>query len=268
VREHIETLNGMAVHYKIQGHGEPLVLIHGVGSCLEAWDRVASLLCDRFHMLSFDLRGHGQSYRAPGPYTLEDFSNDTLALADHLGFARFHLAGFSLGGLIAQQLAITQPQRLQRLALLATVAGRTEAERERVQGRLAAMRNSQNSTQHFDASLSRWFTPAFQARHGELIASLRQRNAGNDPDCYAASYRVLAQTDLGQLIDQITVPTLVMTGEEDQGSNPRMARFMSERIADARLEILPGLRHSLLIEAPERVAQSLRAFFGGEPREQ
>ncbi|WP_017919861.1 alpha/beta fold hydrolase, partial [Burkholderia gladioli] len=113
---------------------------------------------------------------------------------------------------------------------------------------------------HYDASLSRWLSEDFQARHPALVDELRRRNARNDPDCYAAAYRVLAQTDFGGLIDQIAMPTLIATGECDAGSNPRMARYMHERIPDSRLAILPNLRHSLLNEAPEQVAALMRAF--------
>jgi pimeloyl-ACP methyl ester carboxylesterase len=93
---------------------------------------VAERLADRFRILTFDLRGHGRSSKVRGRYEIDDFVGDVLALADHAGFETFHLAGFSLGGLIAQRLALTHPERLRRLVLLATVAGRTEEERERV----------------------------------------------------------------------------------------------------------------------------------------
>jgi pimeloyl-ACP methyl ester carboxylesterase len=96
---------------------------------------------------------------------------------------------------------------------------------------------------------------------------LRQRNAENDPDCYAAAYRVLAQTDFGGFIDQIAARTLIATGEEDQGSNPRMAHFMHQRIPGSQLEILPGLRHSILIEAPDLVATLMCRFLAGDDEE-
>jgi len=271
VIERTENVDGITVHYKIQGSGEPLVLIHGVGSYLEAWDSVAARLRDRFQILSFDLRGHGQSSRPREQFFIDDFVKDTLAVADHVGMDRFHLAGFSLGGLIAQKLALTSPHRLRRLALLSTVAGRNPQEQARVQERLATMQredSAHHGTHHFDTSLSRWLTEDFQAKHPDTITYLRKRNAENDPDCYVTAYRVLAATDFSDVIDQIAVPTLVATGEEDQGSSPRMARLMSTRIPDARLEIFKGMRHSILIEAPDLVAQSLRAFFSGECHDQ
>ena len=256
----ILSVRGVALNYRLQGRGSrPLVCVHGVGSYLEAWDGVAAQLGDTFRILTFDLRGHGCSSKVQGRYEIDDFVGDLLALAAHAGFERFDLAGFSLGGLIAQRLALTHPEVLTKLVLLATVAGRTREERERVAARLAALQAGERGS-HYDASLSRWLTEDFQQRNPEVVAQLRSRNATNDPDCYAAAYRVLAQTDFGGLIDQISVPTLIATGEDDQGSNPRMARFMHRCIPDSRLEILPGLRHSILIEAPDRVADLMRGF--------
>jgi len=261
------TVGDVTLNYRIDGSGDPLVCIHGVGSYLEAWEGVAERLSDRFRILTFDLRGHGRSSKVRGRYEIDDFVGDVLALADHAGFDSFNLAGFSLGGLIAQRIALTHQQRIRRLVLLATVAGRTEEERERVEARLAALQAGDRGS-HYDASLSRWLTEGFQAENPELITKLRQRNAENDPECYAAAYRVLAQTDFGGLLDQIRVPVLIATGEEDAGSNPRMALYMHERITGSKLHILPGLRHSILTEAPARVAGLMRDFLGDGTEEQ
>jgi 3-oxoadipate enol-lactonase len=265
--DHTFTGRGVVLNYRLQGVGSrALVCIHGVGSSLDAWEGVAAKLGDTFRILTLDLRGHGRSSLIKGRYEIDDFVGDVLALADHAGFEKFDLAGFSLGGLIAQRLALTHARRLSKLVLLATVAGRTPEERERVAARLAALQSGDRGS-HYDASVSRWLTEGFQQRHPELVARMRQRNAENDPDCYAAAYRVLAQTDFGGLIDQISVPTLIATGEEDQGSNPRMAHFMHERIPGSQLEILPGLRHSILIEASDLVAALMRRFLASEDKE-
>lgn len=257
------TRGDATLNYRLQGDGAlALVCIHGVGSYLEAWQGTINALGANIRVLTFDLRGHGRSSRVKGRYEIDDFVDDVLALADHAGFERFDLAGFSLGGLIAQRLALAHPQRLRRLTLLSTVAGRTADERARVLARLAALEAGERGS-HYDASLSRWLTEDFQAKHPALITELRHRNAQNDPDCYAAAYRLLAHTDFGGLIDQIVAPTLIVTGEDDQGSNPRMARYMHERIPDSRLVILPNLRHSILNEAPDTVAALMRAFLVG-----
>ena len=196
-------LGDVTLNYRIQGVGpEPLICIHGVGSYLEAWDGVVARLSDKFTILTFDLRGHGQSERVKGRYEIDDFVADTLALADHVGFDTFHLAGFSLGGLIGQRIALTHLSRIRRLVLLATVAGRTADERERVRARLDALRAGEPCS-HYDSSLSRWLTEEFQHRNPDVVANLRKRNALNDPECYAAAYRVLAETDFGDMLDHI-----------------------------------------------------------------
>lgn len=254
------TVGDVTLNYRVTGNGgEPLVCIHGVGSYLEAWGNVAERLKDRFTILTFDLRGHGRSSRIKGRYEIDDFVTETLALADRVGFSTFNLAGFSLGGLIAQRLALTHPARLRRLILLSTIAGRTPEERARVLERLAALRAG-TPADHHDASLSRWLTEGFQERHPEIIARLRQRDAENDPECYAAAYRVLAETDFGGFLDQIRCPTLIVTGADDVGSNPRMAQYMKDRIPGAQIRILPGLRHSILIEAPALVGALIGDF--------
>jgi pimeloyl-ACP methyl ester carboxylesterase len=135
--------------------------------------------------------------------------------------------------------------------LISTVAGRTEE--ERVLERLAMVANGIPGD-HFRASLDRWFTDEFRAANPRLLQEYAARNEANDPGCYAASYRVLALTDLAERLPEIKAETLVMTGEHDQGSNPRMARLMHARIAGSVLRILPALRHSILSEAPDVVA--------------
>lgn len=253
------------LNFRIDGTGpEPLVCVHGVGSYLEAWSGVVALLAGQFTILTFDLRGHGRSSRVKGRYELDDFVDETIKLADHVGFETFNLAGFSLGGLIAQKLAIDHPQRLRRLVLLATVAGRTPDERARVLARLAALKAGEAGS-HYDGSLSRWLTEAFQQQNPELIRAARERSAANDPDCYAAAYRVLAETDLGDQLHRISCPTLIATGEDDIGSNPRMARFMNDCIPGSTLRILPGLRHSILIEAPDLVGSMMQDFLATTP---
>ncbi|MDT3379769.1 alpha/beta hydrolase [Labrys neptuniae] len=253
-------IDGVAIRYRLEGEGtRPLVLVHGVGSYLEAWDGVVERLAPHFRILRFDLRGHGGSARVKGRYEIDDFVRELLALADNAGFGRFALAGFSLGGLIAQRAALDHPGRIESLLLLATVAGRNEDEKERVLNRLRLLQTKEPGS-HYDNSVGRWFSEAFQHANPDLMARLRQRNAANDPDCYAAAYRVLAESDFGDEIGAIACPTLIATGEEDQGSNPRMARLMHERIANARLDILSGKRHSILIEAPAEVARLMRSF--------
>lgn len=236
-----------------------MILVHGVGSRLTAWDGVLARLPVSQRYVRLDLRGHGESAKVAGPYSLEGMANDVIDLADHLGLAEFALVGFSLGGLIAQRIGLDHPVRLTCLALISTVAGRTEDERRRVLKRRDVLQR-EGPLKHLSDSVERWFTDEFIAANPDILENRRAEAMQNDPDCYMAAYNVLAESDLGDCVDGITVPTLVMTGEHDIGSNIRMARLLHERIAGSELRILDGLKHAILLEAPETVAQHLRSF--------
>jgi pimeloyl-ACP methyl ester carboxylesterase len=251
---------GVITAYAVEGAGPPLLLIHGVGARLDAWDGVVTALDGRFTTIRLDLRGHGESSKPPGPYSAALFAEDARALLDHLGIDRCHVAGHSLGATVALQLALDAPDRVERLALLSAAAGRTEEERERVLERLAIVKHGIPG-EHFRRSLPRWFSDEFRRANAELLERYAARNMENDPRAYADAYRVLAMTDLADEATRVRIPTLVVTGEGDIGSNPRMARLLHARIPGSRLEILPGLRHAILIEAPTTVARLLAAFF-------
>jgi len=259
IEDQFARIGGLRVRLRAQGAGPALVLVHGVGGCLEDWEGVVAALGGGLRTVSYDLRGHGQSDKPPGPYTLDDFVEDLRGLLDALGIERCHLAGFSLGGLIAQGFALAHPERLSSLMLISTVAGRTEEEQRRVLERLEIVAHGIPG-QHFETSIRRWFTDEFIRRNPDVIARFAERNRRNDPAAYAAAYRVLATSDLADHLSAIGMPTLVATGEHDVGSNTRMARLMAQRIAGARLHIFPGLRHSILDEIPDEVARVLKDF--------
>jgi (E)-2-((N-methylformamido)methylene)succinate hydrolase len=253
----------LTTSYVIEGEGPTVVLIHGVGARLENWDGVCESLVRHFQVMRYDLRGHGRSTRLPGPYSLSLFASDLRALLAHTGIGKAHIVGHSLGAMIAQIFSLRYAECVDRLALLSAVAGRTQEERERVVARIDLIRTGP-SGEHFKNSVSRWFSDAFIAANPELIAAYAARNAENDPDCYSAAYKVLALEDLNQELEAISAPTLIATGEFDLGSNPRMSELIHRRVNGSTLRILPGLKHSILIEAPHVVVGMLEPFFRAE----
>ncbi len=215
--------------------------------------------CQSCRPTRLDLRGHGASRRTPGPYALSDFVDDAISLLDHLKVARASIVGFSLGGLIAQAIALAHPDRVDSLTLISTVGGRTSDEQARVDERAKTLAQEGPLT-HLANAVDRWFTPEFVASNPEVLETRRQKSMQNDPDCYVAAYRVLAGNDLGGQLSEVRAPTLIMTGENDIGSNPRMSQFMHDQIANSELHILPRLRHSVLLEAPGPVAELIEPF--------
>ena len=250
------------IHYIVEGEGPFVTLVHGVGGSLSAWDGIAPMLARSFSVVRLDLRGHGRSGRIVGGCSLEDLASDVRRVWDELGIDKTHIAGFSLGGLIAQSLALSDADRIDRLAIISAVAGRTPEERKKVVERLALLK--ENGIAAVSAAAEeRWFTPEFRAAKPEQVRQVMAELLANDRESYAAAYTVFATSDLADRLDGIKLPTLIVTGEHDVGSNARMARLMHERIAGSSLAILPGLRHQVLVESPGRLADLLLAHFGG-----
>lgn len=114
-----------SLFYQDEGHGPPMLLVHGVGADGSSWDTIAAALADDFRPIRLDLRGHGRSGHIDGGCTLDDFVRDAVDVLDASGVERAHVVGFSLGGMIAQALALQHADRVDRLVLLSAVAGRT-----------------------------------------------------------------------------------------------------------------------------------------------
>lgn len=250
---------GISLRYRFSGNtsGRVITLIHGVGGRLEDWDRVTALLEPDYGVLRFDQRGHGQSDKPDGPYTLHQVAAELDKLATYLGIECFNLVGNSLGSLVAQRYAIDYPERLESLTIVAGISGRTQEERDRVLARLAIVENG-NSGDHFDNSVRRWYTDAYIEANPEIIERAKQQNVTNDPKAYAAAYGMLARNDLADELSKITAPTAIVTGEFDLGSNTRMAQLMHDRIKGSHLHILKGMRHAIVGECPELVTDVIR----------
>jgi pimeloyl-ACP methyl ester carboxylesterase len=244
------------------GESPPTLLIHGVGADGKSWDQIVAALGPEFRVLRLDLSGHGRSGHIEGALTLDNFVQDVIDVLDACAVPAAHVVGFSLGGMIAQGIALQHAHRVRRLVLLSAVAGRTAEERERVQARLVILRE-QGIAAITGAAQERWFTPEFIARNPDLVALRMRQLQENHAPSYGAAYKVFSTSDLGDRLHAIRAPTLIATGEHDIGSNTRMAYFMHAQIEGSRLEILPNLRHSILVEAPELVTRLLRDFLRG-----
>ena len=248
-----------AVAYRDEGTGVPLVLVHGVGGESGNWDDVAARLA-RFRIIRLDLRGHGRSGPIRGPIRIEDLARDVTDVMDALGVQRARLAGFSLGGMVVQAVALGSPQRVEKLAILGAVCGRTPEERTRAKERIEFLRRN-GLAAIAESNRERWFTDGFRKAHADKVELRVQQLLACDAESYLQAFTVFCTTDHAARLGELRMPVLVATGEHDAAATTRMARLMHERIAGSRLEILPGLRHSILIEAPDPVAALLLDFF-------
>jgi pimeloyl-ACP methyl ester carboxylesterase len=233
------------------------MLLHGVGSSASTWQRLMPRLDPTFDVIAPDLRGHGGSEGLVE--TVDDFVADAVRLLDELGLPAVDVVGFSLGAVIAERLAIVHPDRVRSLVLLNSIGGRTAQERERALERLESLR----STRPADSaprSAARWFTSEFLVEDPGAVAEEVAIVSAVRPDAYEAAYRVLATTDLIDQVVGIRCPTLIVTGENDVGSTPRMSQAVHDRVAGSRLTIIDRLRHYLHVEDPQRVAELVNGF--------
>jgi pimeloyl-ACP methyl ester carboxylesterase len=207
-----------------------------------------------------DLRGHGRSPLIRGPIDVHDFARDVAETLDAAGITRCGVVGFSLGGVVAQALTLDFPARVERLAVIGTVCGRTAEERTRAIERIDVLERD-GAGVIAEANRTRWFTDEFRAAYPDLVEARVEQVRRSDPESYLRAYTVFATADFADLVGDIEVPILIITGEGDVAATPRMAKLMEARARRAEAHILPGLRHSLLIEAPEAVSSRLGSFF-------
>ena len=251
----------------VEGAGPAVVLVHGVGADLHMWDDQAAALVQDNTVVRYDTLGHGGTPMPAGEVTLASYAAQVGAVADGLGLARFVLVGFSMGVPIAQLFAFDHGARLAGLVLMNGVYDRTAEQLAAIRGRVAQAKADGNFALA-DAALDRWLSPAFRAAHPEVEARIRKRLADNDPASFIAAYAIFAEADpwvVGRL-GEIACPTLVATGEDDQGSTPAMTRAMAAAIPGARSQIMPGLRHMPTAEGPEVVNRLLLDFLATLPR--
>ena len=233
-----------------------LVLLGSVGSSMQMWEPCLEPLAERFRVVRIDMRGHGRSAPAPPglPCSLADLGNDVLGVLDQIGAARVHLAGLSLGGMIAMWLAVHHPERIGRLALLCTSAHLPPA--QNWTDRAAAVRAG-GMEAVADTVLARWTTPDLAARNPELVAGLRAMFTATDAESYAQCCEAIGVMDQRADLGRIAAPTLVIGAVQDLSTPPEHQRLIAGAIPGARLELLDPSAHLATVERPGEIAALL-----------
>jgi 3-oxoadipate enol-lactonase len=243
------------------GRGEPLVLIHGLADDHRAWRRALPDLALRHRVVLYDLRGHGQTSLGEPDETLRQLGEDLVALMDAIAIDAADVAGFSLGGTIAMRAGIDHPDRIRRLALVATSSrvGRSAADwyRRRVEmvdGKDPSLRET------LDRDTADVYAEA-PAEVDEGLLIRRQSTA--DPRGYRNACAAMAGLNAAPLdpeLRAITAPTLVVASEKDNHCPPRAAEIIASGIGGSRLEILPDAGHAIPVEKPRELASLINSF--------
>ncbi len=254
---------GSPLPYQWVGRGEPLVLISGLGGKGRSWEPFLSTAAGSFSTLVFDLPGSGSAPALPGPVTIRDLARATLDLMDEIGVESAAVVGRSMGGMIAQELALLAPERVSRLVLVSTTAQTDPhlAEVFRLWEHMAEL-ELPASVRHRSAIL--WCLGSRAVEGPRAAAYLSAKSRGDRPKDYALQARACAEHDALDRLPALRIPTLVVSGTDDRLTPPIHAGILAEAIPGARLLYIREAGHLPYLEAPAEFEQGVLSFLTEE----
>lgn len=256
------TINGIDIACQTDGpdDGPVLFLSHTLATSRAMWRRQIPYFAGRYRIISFDMRGHGESAAPDYPYSLEMLAEDVIGVLDSLGVERPAIfLGISIGGMIGQALALRHPDRF-RAMILSNTASRTPPEAQAMwEQRIDTIRKDGIESQ-VQPTLERWLSQEFRARDPESTKWVADMIRGTPVAGMIGCARAIQKLDYTDQLERITLPTLIIAGEKDPGSPVAAAEIIHDRIKGSRLEVVPNCLHQTPIEAPERFNQIVGDF--------
>jgi len=258
-------MSAIEVHAVVEGRDDApvLVLSNSLGSDLTMWDPQVPALAEHFRVVRYDTRGHGRSPASAGDVTIDDLTDDLVALLDRVGAPQAHVVGLSIGGMTGLRLAVREPHRVASLAVLCSSAytGNEQTWRDR-----AVTARTQGTGVLAEPVVSRWLTPGYAAAHPDLVARLEEMVRGADDEGYAGCCTAIAAMDQRPDLGSVTARTLVVSGADDPALPPEHQEVIAAGIPGAQLLSLSPAAHLANLEQPERVTAALIAHAtGGTP---
>jgi 3-oxoadipate enol-lactonase len=248
------------------GSGPAVVLIHGLAGDHTAWRAQVELLRPRYRVIAFDNRGAGRSTQIDEPVSTGDLADDTLALMDGLGIVRAHVVGRSMGGAVAQHMALRAPERVASLALCASFARLDPLGRRVLSNMREALEWRMNWADHARHSVQNFVSAAFFNEQPEQVATIERLLGGETrlPACYSRQNEACQSHDTLPDLARIVQPTLVMGGDSDPICSLTATRALGSGIPNARTEIFIGASHFFLMEQPAKFTRLLVEWLGSQ----
>lgn len=266
-REGTVEANDIRIYYREMGNGDPLLLIMGLGANVDWWypDFLAPLAA-RYHVVAFDNRGAGRSERPPGPYSIRQMAEDAAALMDRLGWPSAHVLGMSMGGMIAQELALQHPERVRKLVLMVTTCGGPEQVPASPDVLKILYMPKEGITPEAMArsTLYLLYPREYIEKNPEKMEEVVEAmlRAPITPEGFALQLAAIIEWSSHSRLQDIRHPTLIITGSEDILIPPENSRILARAIPGSRLVEYPGGGHGLITQFPEEVASEVAAFLG------
>lgn len=254
-------VNDINLYYEIFGEGEPLLLIHGLGSSSRDWEMQVDVFAQNYQVITFDVRGHGKSSKPPGPYSISLFTEDTAKLLQKLRVNPAHILGISLGGMIAFQLGVSCPELVRSLIIVNStpeLVARTLKDWLRIWKRLLIVRFL--GMRKMGEVLGNQFLP--NPEQAELRAIFVERWAENDKPAYLEAMKAVIGWSVTNRLGELRSPTLVIGADGDYFPTAEKEVYV-KRIPGAKLVVIEDSKHALPAEKPGEFNRTVKAFLAG-----
>ena len=236
-----------------------ITLSHGVALDLTMWDPLVTRLRGRYRILRYNSRGHGLSDLGRSGFELSDLAQDVVALLDLLGISTTHYVGLSMGGMVGLGLALHHSDRLKSVAICNARGSATTEYRESWSKRVELVR-AHGIEAIVESSIERWFTPEFRAENQQVISNVKSIIRRMSPDAYCCNAAALQRLDYVRYLGAIKVPSLFMTGEQDNGAPPAIVREMQVATPFSRYREIARASHISAMEQPDIFTQAIVDF--------
>lgn len=261
----LRDVDGVRINVLDEGDGQAILFLHGLGGCWRDWEPQVESLRDDYRVIVLEHRGHGRSDRVPGPYSIEQFAGDALGACRGRGVDHAYVVGLSMGGMVAQRLALMAPNFVDALVLCDTAS---HMEPSGVEARQQAADIAR--TRGFDALRERarpWFgwSAVTMAERPWIARNNARDGDGNDPDCWAWALEALTRHDTRGELGQIGAPTLLVWGAEDTIVPVALAQPLADELGGAPIVVLEGAGHVCNLEQPEAFDRAITEFFAAHP---
>ena len=256
-------VNGVNLAYYVLGHGAPVLMIQGLGGRAADWGSVPARLAPRFETITFDNRGTGKSDKPDTEYDLAVMADEAVAVLQACGHEQAHVVGLSMGGMIAQLVALRHPQRVRKLVLLSTTPGGPHTVAPTPAAMAALIPDmTQPPEQIVRSAMQAIAAPGFADAHPEVLSEIVQTamNAPTPQFVFVRQMAAIMASDRYDDLPRIQAPTLVIHGDADALVPHANAQILAERIPGAQLVTLRGCGHLAMWEQPAELAQALSAF--------
>ena len=251
-------LDGLDMHYQVEGEGQPLLLIHGLGSSGRDWELQVAYFADRYQVITLDMRGHGKSSKPPGPYSIPLFAGDTASVLEMLEVAPVHVVGISMGGMIAFQLAVDRPELVKSVVVVNSGPDfviRSFKDRFQVWQRFIITRVL--GLRKMAEVLGERMFP--KPEHAQVRKVFVERWVENDKRAYQESMKAIVGWSVADRIGEIKCPALIIASDEDYTPVESKQAYV-QQMPNAELAVIDDARHAVPVERPEQFNAVLDAF--------